>query len=66
MSFPNEYRRYAQHCIRLAAEAREAGEESMRAILLDMAKAWTNVALVEKDVSRQSAFDMATLPARQH
>ena len=54
MTMQSEYRKYAQECVRWAAEANSINE---RKIFLDMAKAWTSVALIERDVTRQSHFD---------
>jgi hypothetical protein len=50
----SEYRRYAQDCRRWAGQAKiEKDKED----LLDMAEAWNHVALVQRDVTRQFAFD---------
>jgi hypothetical protein len=38
----NEYREYAQECVRWAAEAKDQED---RETLLEMAKAWTRVAI---------------------
>jgi hypothetical protein len=50
----SEYRRYAEDCLRWAGQAKT--EKDKRA-LLDMAEAWNHIALVQRDVTRQSAFD---------
>jgi hypothetical protein len=50
----DEYRQYAQECIRWASEAQDDQE---RRTFIEMAKAWTRVALVEHDVARQSQLD---------
>lgn len=47
----DNYRHYAQECIRWAAESKDQEE---RDTFLEMAKAWTRVGLVERDVMKQS------------
>jgi hypothetical protein len=54
MGSSREYWQYAKECARWAAEAKEGDEQKL---LLEMAKAWTNVALVETDVAKQSALE---------
>jgi hypothetical protein len=54
MALPADYQRYAHECLRWAAQAQI---EKDREQLLDMAKAWTHVALAQRDVIRQAAFD---------
>jgi hypothetical protein len=49
-----EYWQYAKECARWATEAKRREDQE---ILLQMAKAWTNIALVETDVTAQSARD---------
>jgi len=56
MTTRSEYRSYAKECARRAAQAKNEDE---RSALLEMARAWTHVALVERDVTRQSIFDGA-------
>jgi hypothetical protein len=46
-----EYWQYARDCSRRAAEAKNEDEQKL---FIEMAKAWTNVALVEADVAAQS------------
>ena len=52
MGSSREYWRYAKDCARWAAEAKRREDQD---VLLEMAKAWTNIALVETDVTRQAA-----------
>jgi hypothetical protein len=54
MSDLNEYRQYAQECVRWAAEARSQEDQET---FLEMAKAWTRIALVEHDVAKQIVLD---------
>ena len=54
MSTLSDYRQYAHECARRAAEAKD---DQDRRTFLEMAKAWTRVALVEQDVTRQSLLD---------
>jgi hypothetical protein len=54
MTSQNEYRLYARECARWAAQTKNQKD---REAFLDMAKAWTHIALVQRDVVRQSAFD---------
>jgi hypothetical protein len=50
----NEYRQYARECVRWAAEAKDQED---RETFLEMARAWTRVALAEHDVIIQSLLD---------
>jgi hypothetical protein len=50
MGSSREYWEHARECARWAAEAKNKGDQD---VLLEMAKAWTNIALVESDVARQ-------------
>jgi hypothetical protein len=45
---------HARECTRWAAEAKTKEDQH---ILLEMAKAWTNIALVESDIARQVSFE---------
>ncbi len=54
MGSSQRYFEYARECSRWAAEAEE---RSTQDLLLEMTKAWTNVALVESDVAKQAALD---------
>jgi hypothetical protein len=47
-----EYWEHARECARWAAEATTKEDQE---VLLEMAKAWTNIALVESDIARQFA-----------
>ena len=46
MGSSREYWQYAKECARWAAEAKQRDEQEL---LLQIAKAWTNIALVETD-----------------
>lgn len=52
MGSSKEYWEHARECARWAAEAKTIEDQE---VLLEMAKAWTNIALVEFDVARQIA-----------
>ena len=55
------YQQYAYHCLRSAVVANGDKE---RGIFLEMADAWTQVALVVRDVSRQNALDASAVKRR--
>jgi hypothetical protein len=57
MGSSREYWQYAKECARWAAEAKQRDEQEL---LLEMVKAWTNIALVETDVTEQSARGAVT------
>ena len=53
MAKPEDYRRYAAECLRLAQVCRDRGEAA--ALLLEMAERWRRLALeVENRVSQES------------
>jgi len=54
MGSSREYWQYAKECARWATEAKQRDEQK---VLLEMAKAWTNIALFETDVAKQSALE---------
>jgi hypothetical protein len=54
MGSSRRYFEYARECSRCAAEAEE---RSTQDLLFEMAKAWTNIALVESDVAKQAAVE---------
>jgi hypothetical protein len=54
MTALSNYRQYAKECSRWATEAKTDND---RDTLVEMARAWRRVALVESDVMRQSLFD---------
>lgn len=54
MAMLSGYRQYARQCVEWAAEANNDYE---RETFLQMAKAWKRVALVERDVARQSLLE---------
>ena len=51
MGSSREYWQHAQECARWAAEAKKKDEHDL---YLEMAKAWTHIALVDADVVRQA------------
>jgi hypothetical protein len=51
MGSSREYWQYARECARWAAESKAKEDQD---VLLQMAKAWTNIALVEADVVKQA------------
>ena len=51
MGSSREYWQYARECARWAAESKAKEDQEA---LLQMAKAWTNIALVKADVDRQA------------
>jgi hypothetical protein len=51
MGSSRKYWQYARECARWAAESQNKSEQDL---LLQIAKAWTNVALVQDDVARQA------------
>ncbi len=60
MGWSREYWEHARECAGWAAEAKTKEDQD---ILLEMAKAWTNIALVECDIARQVSFEgRATKP----
>ncbi len=54
MTNARKYRQYAQECLRWAARA-EIEED--RVCFLEMADAWTKIALIKSDGARQIAFE---------
>ncbi len=52
MGSSREYWEHARECVSWAAEAKTKEDQD---VLLEMAKAWTSIALVEADVARQIA-----------
>jgi hypothetical protein len=54
MGSSREYWEHARECARWAAEAKTKEDQD---ILLEMAKAWTNIALVECDIARQVSLE---------
>ena len=49
MGSSREYWLYAKECAKWAAETKSEEDQNL---FIDMAKAWTNIALVEGDVSK--------------
>jgi hypothetical protein len=56
MGSTREYWQYAKECAKWAAQTKDEGDQD---IFLDMAKAWTNIALVEGDVTRVAPRELA-------
>jgi hypothetical protein len=56
MTLPNDYQRYAQECLGLAAQAETQKDREQ---LFEMARAWSHVALAHRDAIRQATFDLA-------
>ena len=54
MGSSREYWQYARDCARWAAEAKHEDEQKL---FIEMAEAWTNIALVEADVAVQSVSE---------
>jgi hypothetical protein len=54
MGSSREYWQHARECARWAAKAKTKEDQD---ICLEMAKAWTNIALVEADVAEESESD---------
>ena len=54
MADPIPYWRRALDCARRATEATD---EEERALLFEMSEAWTNLAVVEADVTKQAAAE---------
>lgn len=61
MTSAYEYREYAQECVRSAAQAKT---EKERKAFLEMAHAWTRVALAASDGATQVARSADDLPVR--
>jgi hypothetical protein len=57
MGSSREYWQYARECARWAAEAKHEDDQKL---LFAMAKAWTNIALVETDVAKHSVSERRT------
>jgi hypothetical protein len=54
MGSSREYWEHARECARWAAEAKTKEDHD---ILFEMAKAWTDIALVESDIARKVSFE---------
>lgn len=54
MAAQSEFQRYARDCLDLAAKSADA---ELREVFIEMAGAWTRVALLHHDTSKQIAFD---------
>lgn len=60
MGSSREYWLYAKECARWAAETRNKEDQDL---FIDMAKAWTNIAIVEADVTKLAARELCKKPA---
>jgi hypothetical protein len=56
MGSSREYWLYAKECAKWAAETKDREDKDL---FLDMAKAWTNIALVEGDVDRLAPQELS-------
>ena len=56
MGSSREYWLYAKECARWAAETKNKEDQDL---FIDMAKAWTNMAIVENDVAKVAACELA-------
>jgi hypothetical protein len=55
MGSSKEYWLYAKECAKWAAETKNKEDQDL---FIDMAKAWTNIALVESDVTKIAADEL--------
>jgi hypothetical protein len=55
MGSSREYWLYAKECAKWAAETKNKEDQGL---FIDMAKAWTNIALVETDVTRLASQEL--------
>ena len=55
-----EYWLYAKECARWAAETKNKEDQNL---FMDMAKAWTNIAIVEADVTK-AAWQLTKKPTK--
>lgn len=62
MGSTREYWLYAKECARWAAETKNREDQDL---FLDMARAWTNIALVEGDVSKLAPKELSKRPDRR-
>jgi hypothetical protein len=56
MGSSREYWLYAKECARWAAETKNKEDQDL---FIDMAKAWTNIAIVEADVTKVAARELS-------
>ena len=56
MGSSKEYWLYAKECAKWAAETKDKEDQYL---FFDMAKAWTNIAIVEADVTKLAARELA-------
>jgi hypothetical protein len=59
MGSSREYWLYAKECARWAAETKNKEDQDL---FIDMAKAWTNIAIVEADVTKIAAREFPRKP----
>jgi hypothetical protein len=62
MGSSSEYWRYARECARWAAQTKDQEDQDL---FIDMAKAWTHIALVEGDVSKLASEELSKEAAKQ-
>jgi hypothetical protein len=55
MGSSREYWLYAKECAKWAAETKNKDDQDL---FIDMAKAWTNIALVDTDVTKLAAEEL--------
>lgn len=56
MGSSKEYWLYAKECAKWAAEAKSKEDQDL---FFDMARAWTNIALVEADVAKSASAELS-------
>ena len=61
MGSSREYWLYAKDCAKWAAETKNKDDQDL---FSDMAKAWTNIASVEADVTKLAARELAKEPSK--
>jgi hypothetical protein len=59
MGSSREYWLYAKECAKWAADPENKDDQDL---FLDMARAWTNIAIVESDVMRVASRELAKKP----
>jgi hypothetical protein len=62
MGSSRKYWQYARECARWAARTKDQEDQEL---FINMAKAWTNIALVEGDVTKRAPEELAKGPPRQ-
>jgi hypothetical protein len=62
MGSSREYWQYARECARWAARTKDQEDQDL---FIDMAKAWTNIALVEGDATKRAPEELSKVPPRR-